>query len=258
MVLGFESTPAGAAHLRPAGRLKIDLARSRRRVARTPRLSSWAARRRPAYAQFWVTRTLVFVRMLQPGRHAKTSDVRFEDYRPWGRPGSRRGSSPERRQQRWLEEYSEIKTTCAAGGLFDPRDGKRAGSHRRQTSDIRNHRQADVYVRRLTSTSLLPERLARRSSTTTCPLHPTPAPAASRYRQVHFVAGHAELHACGVIPSRHEVEPWAKCTLNIAISMYTARNNRDRGERPASSNSARPPRQTRLPTRAARTGIHRH
>ena len=75
--------------------------------------------------QFWVDKgRLVFVRMLQPGRDTtKTSDVRFEDYRPVGPAWvSARVEFLNDGQQRWLEEYSEIKTDVALPeGLFDPR-----------------------------------------------------------------------------------------------------------------------------------------
>ncbi len=75
--------------------------------------------------QFWVDKgRLVFVRMLQPARDTtKTSDIRFEDYRPVGPAWvSARVEFLTDGQQRWLEEYSEIKTDVALPeGLFDPR-----------------------------------------------------------------------------------------------------------------------------------------
>ena len=78
--------------------------------------------------QFWIDKgRLVFVRMLQPGRDTtKTGDVRFEDYRPVGPAWvSARVEFLNDGQQRWLEEYSEIKTDVALpDGLFDPRRWK--------------------------------------------------------------------------------------------------------------------------------------
>ena len=75
--------------------------------------------------QFWIDKgRLVFVRMLQPGRDTtKTGDVRFEDYRPVGPAWvSARVEFLNDGQQRWLEEYSEIKTDVALpDGLFDPK-----------------------------------------------------------------------------------------------------------------------------------------
>jgi len=75
--------------------------------------------------QFWIDKgRLVFVRMLQPGRDTtKTSDIRFEDYRQVGPAWvSARVEFLTDGQQRWLEEYTEIKTDVALpDGLFDPR-----------------------------------------------------------------------------------------------------------------------------------------
>jgi len=78
--------------------------------------------------QFWVDKgRLVFVRMLQPARDStKTSDTRFEDYRAVGPAWvSARVEFLNDGQQRWLEEYTEIKTDVALpDALFDPRRWK--------------------------------------------------------------------------------------------------------------------------------------
>ena len=78
--------------------------------------------------QFWVDKgRLVFVRMLQPARDtSKTSDTRFEDYRAVGPAWvSARVEFLNDGQQRWLEEYTEIKTDVTLpDGLFDPRRWK--------------------------------------------------------------------------------------------------------------------------------------
>ena len=78
--------------------------------------------------QFWVDKgRLVFVRMLQPARDTtKTSDTRFEDYRAVGPAWvSARVEFLNDGQQRWLEEYTEIKTDVALpDAMFDPRKWK--------------------------------------------------------------------------------------------------------------------------------------
>jgi hypothetical protein len=78
--------------------------------------------------QFWVDKErLVFVRMMQPARDStRTSDVRFEDYRPVGPAWvSARVEFLTDGQQRWLEEYHDIKTDVALpDALFDPRRWK--------------------------------------------------------------------------------------------------------------------------------------
>lgn len=81
--------------------------------------------------QFWVDRErLLFVRLLEPGRRdtTRTSDVRFNKYRPAGGAWI----APEVAflvdgQQRWLEEYTDIRVDVPLQpGLFDPRQWKRA------------------------------------------------------------------------------------------------------------------------------------
>ena len=78
--------------------------------------------------QFWVDKgRLVFVRMLQPARDTtKTSDTRFEDYRAVGPAWvSARVEFLNDGQQRWLEEYTEIKTDITLpDAMFDPRKWK--------------------------------------------------------------------------------------------------------------------------------------
>lgn len=76
--------------------------------------------------QFWVDKErLVFVRMLEPGQRdtARTSDIRFNDYRPSGPAWiSAEVAFLVDGKQRWLEQYSDIRTgTTLPDSLFDPR-----------------------------------------------------------------------------------------------------------------------------------------
>jgi hypothetical protein len=81
--------------------------------------------------QFWIDKErLVFVRLLEPGQRdtSRTSDIRFDKYRPVGDAWL----SPEvvflvDGQERWLEEYTEVKTDVPLeAALFDPRLWKEA------------------------------------------------------------------------------------------------------------------------------------
>lgn len=83
--------------------------------------------------QFWIDQErLVFVRLLEPGQRdtTRTSDIRFNKYRPVGRAWI----APEVAflvdgQERWLEEYTDIRTDIPlATTLFDPRQWKKARS----------------------------------------------------------------------------------------------------------------------------------
>jgi hypothetical protein len=83
--------------------------------------------------QFWIDKErLVFVRLLEPGRRdtTRTSDIRFNKYYSVGPAWL----SPEVAflvdgQERWLEEYTDIKTAVPlADALFDPRQWKKARS----------------------------------------------------------------------------------------------------------------------------------
>lgn len=83
--------------------------------------------------QFWIDRErLVFVRLLEPGQRdtTRTSDIRFNKYERAGRAWI----SPEVAflvdgQERWLEEYTDIKTDVPlAAALFDPRQWKKGRS----------------------------------------------------------------------------------------------------------------------------------
>ena len=115
-------------------RLKIDLA--------TVHEDTWEGR--PVYVvgakpgdlrtrQFWVDRErLVFVRLLEPGQRdtTRTNDIRFNKYQParsaWL---SAEVAFLVDGQERWLEQYTEIKTdTPLADVLFDPRQWKKARS----------------------------------------------------------------------------------------------------------------------------------
>ncbi len=76
--------------------------------------------------QFWIDRDrLVFVRMLEPGQRdsTRTSDVRFNQYRPVGAAWlSAEVAFLVDGKARWLEQYTEIETDHAiADSLFDPR-----------------------------------------------------------------------------------------------------------------------------------------
>lgn len=80
--------------------------------------------------QFWIDQErLVFVRLLEPGQRdtTRTSDIRFNKYHPVGGAWL----SPEVAflvdgQERWFEEYTEVKTDVPlAAALFDPRKWKR-------------------------------------------------------------------------------------------------------------------------------------
>ena len=87
---------------------------------------------RPAYVvgakgrQFWVDRErLVFVRLLEPGQRdtTRTSDIRFNKYQPAGGAWiSAEVAFLLDGRERWLEEYTEIRTGDALpDALFDPR-----------------------------------------------------------------------------------------------------------------------------------------
>ena len=76
--------------------------------------------------QFWVDKErLLFVRLLEPGQRdtARTSDIRFNDYRPVGPAWvSAEVAFLVDGRQRWLEQYAEIRTGTPLGdALFDPR-----------------------------------------------------------------------------------------------------------------------------------------
>ena len=135
MVLGFDVyfEPADRTVAR-LERLKFDLA--------TVHEDTWGGR--PVYVvgaragdlrarQFWVDRErLVFVRLLEPGQRdtSRISDIRFNKYQPardaWL---SAEVAFLVDGQQRWLEEYTEIKTDAPlADALFDPRQWKKARS----------------------------------------------------------------------------------------------------------------------------------
>lgn len=75
--------------------------------------------------QFWVDKErLVFVRLLEPAQRdtTRTSDIRFNDYRPAGGAWlSAEVAFLVDGKQRWLEQYSEIQTgTALPDSLFDP------------------------------------------------------------------------------------------------------------------------------------------
>ena len=75
--------------------------------------------------QFWVDKErLVFVRMLEPGQRdsTRTSDIRFNDYRPSGPAWiSAEVAFLVDGKERWLEQYVDIKTgTALPDSLFDP------------------------------------------------------------------------------------------------------------------------------------------
>lgn len=81
--------------------------------------------------QFWIDKErLVFVRLLEPGQRdtARTSDIRFNKYRPVGDAWL----SPEVAflvdgQERFFEEYTEVRTDVPlAARLFDPRKWRQA------------------------------------------------------------------------------------------------------------------------------------
>ncbi|HYU01433.1 MAG TPA: hypothetical protein VEK85_13730 [Gemmatimonadales bacterium] len=135
MVLGFdvyfEPAERTAARLE---RLKFDLA--------TVHEDTWQGR--PVYVvgakpgdlrarQFWVDREgLVFVRLLEPGQRdtSRISDIRFNKYQPAGDAWlSAEVAFLVDGLERWLEEYTEIKTDAPlADALFDPRPWKKARS----------------------------------------------------------------------------------------------------------------------------------
>jgi len=135
MVLGFDVyfDPAERTAAR-LERLKFDLA--------TVHEDTWQGR--PVYVvgakagdlrarQFWVDRErLVFVRLLEPGQRdtSRTSDIRFNKYQPAGSAWlSAEVAFLVDGHERWLEEYTEIKTdTPLANTLFDPRQWKKARS----------------------------------------------------------------------------------------------------------------------------------
>jgi len=76
--------------------------------------------------QFWVDKErLVFVRLLEPAQRdtTRTSDIRFNDYRPAGDAWlSAEVAFLVDGKQRWLEQYTEIQTgTALPDSLFDPR-----------------------------------------------------------------------------------------------------------------------------------------
>ena len=68
---------------------------------------------------------LLFVRLLEPGQRdtARTSDIRFNDYRSVGSAWvSAEVAFLVDGRQRWLEQYAEISTGIAlSDALFDPR-----------------------------------------------------------------------------------------------------------------------------------------
>ncbi len=135
MVLGFdvyfEPAERTAARLE---RLKFDLV--------TVHEDTWQGR--PVYVvgakpgdlrarQFWVDRErLVFVRLLEPGQRdtSRISDIRFNKYQPAGGAWlSAEVAFLVDGLERWLEEYTEIKTDAPlADALFDPRQWKKARS----------------------------------------------------------------------------------------------------------------------------------
>jgi hypothetical protein len=83
--------------------------------------------------QFWVDRErLLFVRLLEPGQRdsTRTSDIRFNKYQPVGPAWlSAEVAFLVEGQERWLEQYTEIKTDVPlAPALFDPRQWKKARS----------------------------------------------------------------------------------------------------------------------------------
>ena len=135
MVLGFDVyfDPAERTAAR-LEQLKFDLA--------TVHEDTWQGR--PVYVvgakagdlrtrQFWVDRErLVFVRLLEPGQRdtSRTSDIRFNKYQPAGSAWlSAEVAFLVDGRERWLEEYTEIKTdTPLADALFDPRQWKKARS----------------------------------------------------------------------------------------------------------------------------------
>ncbi len=83
--------------------------------------------------QFWVDRErLVFVRLLEPGQRdtTRTSDIRFNKYQAVGAAWlSAEVAFLVDGQERWLEQYTEIKTDVSlAPALFDPRQWKKARS----------------------------------------------------------------------------------------------------------------------------------
>ncbi len=135
MVLGFDVyfDPADRTVAR-LERLKFDLA--------TVHEDTWGGR--PVYVvgakagdlrarQFWVDRErLVFVRLLEPGQRdtSRISDIRFNKYQPAGDAWlSAEVAFLVDGQQRWREEYTEIKTDAPlADALFDPRQWKKARS----------------------------------------------------------------------------------------------------------------------------------
>ena len=123
MVLGFDVYFDAAEHtVARLERLGFDLA--------TVRDDTWQGR--PAYVvgakgrQFWVDRErLVFVRLLEPGQRdtTRTSDIRFNKYQPAGGAWiSAEVAFLVDGLERWLEEYTEIRTgDVLPDALFDPR-----------------------------------------------------------------------------------------------------------------------------------------
>src|SRR5206468_12063415 len=91
--------------------------------------------------QFWVDKDrLLFVRLLEPGQRdtTRTSDIRFNDYRPVGAAWvSAEVAFLVDGHQRWLEQYAEISTGIAlSDALFDPRRwGERSEEH---TSELQS------------------------------------------------------------------------------------------------------------------------
>jgi len=123
MVLGFDVYfDAAERTVARLERLGFDLA--------AVRDATWQGR--PAYVvgakgrQFWVDRErLVFVRLLEPGQRdtTRTSDIRFNKYQPAGGAWiSAEVAFLVDGRERWLEEYTEIRTGDALpDALFDPR-----------------------------------------------------------------------------------------------------------------------------------------
>ena len=123
MVLGFDVYfDAAERTVARLERLGFDLA--------AVRDGTWQGR--PAYVvgakgrRFWVDRErLVFVRLLEPGQRdtTRTSDIRFNKYQPAGGAWiSAEVAFLVDGRERWLEEYTEIRTGDALpDALFDPR-----------------------------------------------------------------------------------------------------------------------------------------
>src|SRR5207247_10366072 len=115
--------------------------------------------------QFWVDQErLVFVRLLEPGQRdtASTGDIRFNQYRPVGAAWlAAEVAFLVDGRQRWLEQYTEIKTDrVLTDSLFDPRRWPASSnpapkapisgaSQRSKTDQIRLPGSSDARVRSL-------------------------------------------------------------------------------------------------------------